>query len=365
MSTGQQLQKIDGRDANQDMQELTSSFNKLQVDAIAPQHPYDGLTKNPQAMSYIGQFQEEKIKKDANPFGIANTVLFLKDQSSVKPIMRLSKRDQLDHLLGATSKVKVIRAYDVTTGEEIALKKAYHFGTLDAAKQREQAREKSTLIMLNRFRGELQRQKDSCVVDYTAQELVKGDNVADFLKKKNDILMVEKDKDEIKKHLEELLQVAYLFCQTVSEFNQLGMIHRDIKPENMMVNKVGDRFELKLIDFGGAIPAKEAATDPDKDYGTQGYMAPEIAQGEFSFATDAYAVGESLNKFLALMNAGCFRITLAKNRELKAFKESLEGVSKMLTAPDAALRMNLQQAQEALSPLAKLLPKTPLRASKH
>ncbi|MBS0286378.1 MAG: protein kinase [Proteobacteria bacterium] len=362
---GTQLSRVD------DMQALSSSLDRMHVDPIKHdplQHPLARLTTNPSALTYISAFAGDKIQKDDNPVGIANTVLFLKNYvAGARPIMTLAKRDGLDQVLGKTSKVKVVRAYDVLSGAEIALKKASHYDSPTesasekaqdlALKEREKVRERRALMMLHRYYGELSLEKKDRKVDYIAQELVNGDDVAKFLNKKNDLLMIEKDQSALKEHFEDLVKVAYLFCQEVHAFNALGMIHRDIKPENMMVNKEDGNFTLKLIDFGGAIHVSEAATDLDKDYGTQGYKAPEIEQGQFSFATDAYAVGASLSKFTELMNAGCFRIFLAKNKECKAIKEALERVSHALMDPIVEKRMRLSDFLTVLAPLGELLAK--------
>lgn len=50
------------------------------------------------------------------------------------------------------------------------------------------------------------------------------------------------------------------------------MVHRDIKDENLIINEV---FQLKLIDFGSAVPASTGAK-LSGICGTAEYCSPEV-----------------------------------------------------------------------------------------
>ena len=68
----------------------------------------------------------------------------------------------------------------------------------------------------------------------------------------------------------------YYFLQLVDALEYLhckGVYHRDIKPENIMLD---DQFNLKIADFGFAT---KTAHCKDRA-GTEGYMSPEILDGE-------------------------------------------------------------------------------------
>ena len=68
------------------------------------------------------------------------------------------------------------------------------------------------------------------------------------------------------------------------------IIHRDVKPENILLN---DQGQVKLADFGLALPAEGAAvTLKSAVVGTPGYMSPEQIRGEaLTPASDLFALG--------------------------------------------------------------------------
>ena len=65
--------------------------------------------------------------------------------------------------------------------------------------------------------------------------------------------------------------------------HERGIIHRDIKPENILIDKTS--AEIKLIDFGLAIPTHKITTDY---VATRWYRAPENLLGtkEYTPAID-------------------------------------------------------------------------------
>ncbi len=76
-----------------------------------------------------------------------------------------------------------------------------------------------------------------------------------------------------------------------------GVIHCDVKPENILLKPTPQGWQLKLTDFGIArhpqpAPGEITAT------GSPAYMAPERFYGQFSPASDLYAVGIILLELL-------------------------------------------------------------------
>jgi serine/threonine-protein kinase len=70
-----------------------------------------------------------------------------------------------------------------------------------------------------------------------------------------------------------------------------SIVHCDLKPENVLLAKDGSRWEAKISDFGIAKLKEEVNKDSLGATGSPAYMAPERFYGQFSIASDLYAVG--------------------------------------------------------------------------
>jgi serine/threonine protein kinase len=81
-----------------------------------------------------------------------------------------------------------------------------------------------------------------------------------------------------------------------------GFFHRDIKPENIMLDS---NFNLKLVDFGGIVPAKDDNALACARFGTPNFMAPEVQtcfekesdECKVSRLADWYSVGATIYYF--------------------------------------------------------------------
>jgi serine/threonine protein kinase len=94
-------------------------------------------------------------------------------------------------------------------------------------------------------------------------------------------------------NLERKLELLTQAASAVEAVHAAGFIHHDINPRNFLVNREG---EVKLIDFGLAVPNTPAFRRPGNRTGTLQYMAPELIRREptderldiFSFGAMAF-----------------------------------------------------------------------------
>ena len=50
-------------------------------------------------------------------------------------------------------------------------------------------------------------------------------------------------------------------CEAVAHAHQKGIIHRDLKPSNVLVTRVGNQAQVKIIDFGIAKAIRGSSFD--------------------------------------------------------------------------------------------------------
>ncbi|KJH70949.1 serine/threonine-protein kinase [Aliterella atlantica] len=73
------------------------------------------------------------------------------------------------------------------------------------------------------------------------------------------------------------------------------IIHRDIKPENILLSHTEGGLIARISDFGLSRLCNELCADKQDDCnGSPAYMAPERFYGQYSHASDLYAVGVML-----------------------------------------------------------------------
>jgi uncharacterized membrane protein YgcG len=95
----------------------------------------------------------------------------------------------------------------------------------------------------------------------------------------------------------EAAEVVAAVADALEAAHRAGVVHRDVKPGNVFLTSDG---EVKVLDFGIASAAGEAALTTGDLLGTAAYLAPERVLGHRATpAADVYALGVVLYELLA------------------------------------------------------------------
>ena len=120
------------------------------------------------------------------------------------------------------------------------------------------------------------------------------------------------DRSPVALPLEVAAEIAEQACAGLGEAHRKKIVHRDIKPENIIVSPEGDKYKVKIIDFGIALP-QEGGMVPTRTptagvIGTPEYISPEQVMpsryyldepGEKpSYSADIYALGVVIYEML-------------------------------------------------------------------
>jgi serine/threonine-protein kinase len=106
-------------------------------------------------------------------------------------------------------------------------------------------------------------------------------------------LLREKKTPELKRAVSIMLQV----CAGLGHAHARGLIHRDVKPDNVMITAREDDDgqlveNVKVLDFGFAVPPSVSGEVAQRLAGTPVYMSPEQCLGqELDARSDVYACG--------------------------------------------------------------------------
>jgi serine/threonine protein kinase len=123
------------------------------------------------------------------------------------------------------------------------------------------------------------------------------------------------DRSPVALPLDVAADIAEQACAGLSEAHRKKIVHRDIKPENIIVSADGDKYKVKIIDFGIALPQEDGMvptrTPTAGVIGTPEYISPEQVMpsryyldepGERpGYSADIYALGVVIYEMLTGM----------------------------------------------------------------
>ncbi len=105
--------------------------------------------------------------------------------------------------------------------------------------------------------------------------------------------------EDIRLHPAQALKLVTDVLAGLDHAHSRGIIHCDIKPENILLTLTPAGWTARISDFGIAQLSRDLAAKDTSNTGSPAYMAPERFYGEYSYASDLYAVGILLFELLA------------------------------------------------------------------
>lgn len=125
--------------------------------------------------------------------------------------------------------------------------------------------------------------------DYIVMELVEGGSLRDWLKQRGKMVP------------EEAVRLIQGVARGLGYAHKKNLIHRDIKPENILLQREGEEWVPKIVDFGLARVGRESELSvTGYGMGTLWYMPPEQRRDakRVNHTADIYALGKTLYELL-------------------------------------------------------------------
>lgn len=192
----------------------------------------------------------------------------------------LRGRYEIREMLGTGSMARVVAAYDLRLGREVAMK----FLRADAADAEGRARfvreARATAAFSHPHVVTVYDAAEDFRWPYIVMELVRGPNLSEVMAKRGRL------------PVDEAVNIASQMLDALAAAHDLGWLHRDVKPSNVLF---ADANTIKLADFGLAKSihdVTQAITRPGQILGTPMYLAPEQSSGgRVTPSGDLYSVG--------------------------------------------------------------------------
>ena len=209
----------------------------------------------------------------------------------------LGGKYRLISLLGQGGMGRVFAAEHILLGRQVAVKLLHPALEGDAELAERFLREARSASSIEHpgIIDVLDADRDESGALYMVMELLQGESLSDFLKRKQVV-----DPPEAVELARQVLDALY--CA-----HEQGIIHRDLKPDNIFLVAEGGRgSRVRILDFG----ISKAMSGGEEDLkltrtgvvlGTPHYMAPEQARGsqELDHRIDIWAIGVILYQMLA------------------------------------------------------------------
>lgn len=206
----------------------------------------------------------------------------------------VAHRYQMQQRLGQGGMGAVFRAYDILTGEMVALKRV----TIapDQSTHGNQTHQANPLLALaNEFRilASVRHPNIISVLDYGFDDERRPFFAMQLLEQSRSITDAVQGKSTT-----EQLSLIGAMLNALTYLHQRGILHRDLKPANVLVTPTGT---VKVLDFGLSLSVDYISSDrTDAAVGTVAYMSPEVLQEERpTVQSDLYAVGVMLYEIFA------------------------------------------------------------------